>query len=103
MWGMKPYDKRINPVDNLFVAWAAQGEGFHNFHHTFPQDYATGEFGSGYFNLTKAFIDFSALVGLAHSRKKVNRETVMQRRMRTGDLAIHIAFNQYDEKREPDF
>ena len=32
-------------TENLFVAFGAIGEGFHNYHHTFPQDYSTSEFG----------------------------------------------------------
>ena len=35
--GNKPYDKRINPAQNLLVSFFALGEGFHNYHHTFPQ------------------------------------------------------------------
>uniref|UniRef100_A0A4W4DPT4 stearoyl-CoA 9-desaturase n=1 Tax=Electrophorus electricus TaxID=8005 RepID=A0A4W4DPT4_ELEEL len=41
MWGMRPYDCNINPRENTFVAFSAVGEGFHNYHHTFPYDYAT--------------------------------------------------------------
>ena len=86
MWGWKPYDKRINPVENLFVSIGALGEGFHNYHHTFPQDYATSEFGAVYFNFTKGFIDFMSRIGQAYDLKKVSKEMVMDRRKRTGDL-----------------
>ena len=86
-WGWKPYDKRINPVENLFVSIGAIGEGFHNYHHTFPQDYATSEFGAVYFNFTKGFIDFMALIGMAYDRKKCSAEMVLQRRKKTGDLS----------------
>ena len=87
MWGMKPYDKTINPVENILVSIGAHGEGFHNYHHTFPQDYATSEYGSGHFNLTKAFIDLNAFFGLAYARNKISKETVLLRRKRTGDLS----------------
>jgi stearoyl-CoA desaturase (delta-9 desaturase) len=33
MYGTKPYDNKIMPVENLFVSIAAMGEGFHNYHH----------------------------------------------------------------------
>ncbi|KAJ8966900.1 hypothetical protein NQ317_010171 [Molorchus minor] len=42
MWGQKPYDKDISPVENLAVSLAALGEGWHNYHHVFPWDYKTG-------------------------------------------------------------
>jgi stearoyl-CoA desaturase (Delta-9 desaturase) len=32
MFGDKPYDKNISPVESLPVAIAAMGEGFHNYH-----------------------------------------------------------------------
>lgn len=91
MMGHKPYDKRINPVENLLVSIGAIGEGFHNFHHTFPRDYATSEFGFIYFNFTKGFIDFMAWIGQAYDRNKTSAEVVMQRRLKYGDLSNHNA------------
>ncbi|KAF4085465.1 hypothetical protein AMELA_G00118840 [Ameiurus melas] len=41
MWGNRPYNMNINPRENRFVTFSAIGEGFHNYHHTFPYDYAT--------------------------------------------------------------
>lgn len=95
MWGNKPYDKTINPSQNIFVSLGALGEGFHNFHHTFPQDYSTSEFGATYFNLTKLFIDLMANLGMVYDRNKISPETILQRRKRTGDLShennqIHV-------------
>ena len=87
MWGFKPYDKRINPAENFLVSIGAIGEGFHNYHHTFPQDYATSEFGSLYFNMTKGFIDLMAAFGQVTDRNKISAEAVLQRRKRTGDLS----------------
>lgn len=84
MWGMRPYDISINPRENRFVAFSAVGEGFHNYHHTFPYDYAASEFGSR-LNITKGFIDLMCLFGLAKDCRKVSRDTVMARVQRTGD------------------
>ncbi|XP_008320000.1 stearoyl-CoA desaturase b [Cynoglossus semilaevis] len=84
MWGMRPYDKTINPRENPLVAISAMGEGFHNYHHTFPFDYATGEFGWK-LNLTTAFIDLMCFLGLATDRKMVSKATVHARVQRTGD------------------
>lgn len=84
MWGNRPYDKTINPRENKFVTFSAIGEGFHNYHHTFPYDYATSEFGCK-LNLTTCFIDFMCFLGLAKDRKKVSRDLVLARIQRTGD------------------
>ncbi|XP_016144408.1 acyl-CoA desaturase [Sinocyclocheilus grahami] len=84
MWGNRPYDGSINPRENRFVAFSAIGEGFHNYHHTFPFDYATSEFGCK-LNLTTCFIDFMCFLGLAREPKLVSREAVLARAQRTGD------------------
>ena len=62
MFGMKPYDVKIGPVENMAVSVLAMGEGFHNYHHTFPYDYSTSEWGP-HLNITTAFIDLMAMTG----------------------------------------
>ncbi|NXW26214.1 ACOD desaturase, partial [Circaetus pectoralis] len=84
MFGNRPYDQHINPRENPLVSLGALGEGFHNYHHTFPYDYSTSEFGWR-FNLTTAFIDLMCFLGLASDRKKVSKEVILARKMRTGD------------------
>ncbi|KAI7796699.1 acyl-CoA desaturase [Triplophysa rosa] len=84
MWGNRPYDSSINPRENRFVTFSAIGEGFHNYHHTFPYDYATSEYGWK-INLTTCFIDLMCFLGLASQRKRVSKEVVMARVQRTGD------------------
>ena len=32
LWGDKPYDININPVESRLVSFLAVGEGFHNYH-----------------------------------------------------------------------
>lgn len=61
------------------------GEGWHNYHHTFPWDYKTSEIGLYGFNITTAFIDFFAKIGWAYDLKTVSIEMVRKRALRTGD------------------
>jgi len=84
LWGSKPYDKNINPSENLLVTLGAMGEGFHNYHHVFPSDYSTSEFGLRS-NATTMFIDLMAWVGLAENRKKISHEAIERRKERTGN------------------
>lgn len=84
LYGNKPYDRFINPVENAFVTFGAIGEGFHNYHHTFPSDYSTSEYGWR-LNLTTLFIDSMFKLGLAYDRKKMSHEVVFKRSQRTGD------------------
>ncbi|XP_053393006.1 stearoyl-CoA desaturase 5-like isoform X2 [Mercenaria mercenaria] len=84
LWGMRPYDVRINPAENRLVATVAMGEGFHNYHHTFPQDYSTAEF-KWFLNCSTLFIDMFAFFGLAYDRKSMPKPFIEKRRQRTGD------------------
>ncbi|XP_072523053.1 acyl-CoA desaturase [Salminus brasiliensis] len=84
MWGNRPYDININPRENRFVTFSAIGEGFHNYHHTFPYDYSTSEFGWK-LNLTTCFIDTMCFLGLASNCKQAARTVVQARVQRTGD------------------
>ena len=83
-FGNKPYDQGINPTENFFVTFGAVGEGFHNYHHVFPSDYKTSEWGWK-FNPTTVLIDFMHYIGQVTSRKMMSHEAVFNRSKRTGD------------------
>lgn len=86
LWGSRPYSKDINPAENWLVSLLAIGEGWHNYHHTFPYDYAASEWGPS-LNLTTCFIDFCAFLGLVYDRKQVSSASIDRVRRRKGDLA----------------
>ena len=92
IWGSQEYDASIEPRESGLVSLGALGEGFHNYHHTFPYDYSTSEHG-GYINFTTIFIDTMNLFGFAHSLRSVNRELVQKRRARTGKKEPTISKN----------
>ncbi|XP_076389880.1 acyl-CoA Delta-9 desaturase isoform X1 [Megachile rotundata] len=85
LYGFKPYDKFINPVENRGVAIVSLGEGWHNYHHVFPWDYKTAELGNYRYSVTTAFIDLCAKLGLAYDLKIVPDDVVRKRVERTGD------------------
>ncbi|KAJ8919212.1 hypothetical protein NQ315_012200 [Exocentrus adspersus] len=85
IYGHKPYDRYINPSENLTVSLLALGEGWHNYHHTFPWDYKTSELGKYSVNFSAAFIDFFAKIGWAYDLKTVSEEMIRKRVERTGD------------------
>ena len=82
-YGMKPYDRTIGPTENMAVSVLAMGEGFHNYHHTFPYDYSTSEWG-GRYNVTTLFIEAMAAIGQAYDLRRASKETVRARAARTG-------------------
>ncbi len=86
LWGSRPYDKHMNPSNNRFVSVAALGEGHHNYHHTFPYDYSTSEWGPS-INLTTIILDCWAALGLIYDRKQVTQESILRVRKRRGDLS----------------
>ncbi|KAL1459814.1 hypothetical protein WDU94_011768 [Cyamophila willieti] len=85
IWGNRPYDKFINPSQNLGVAIAALGEGWHNYHHVFPWDYKAAELGNYSTNITTMFIDFFAWIGWAYDLKTTSPQLIEARVKRTGD------------------
>jgi len=72
-------------ADNWVVALLAIGEGWHNYHHTFPWDYKAAELGLYRFNWSTLFIDFFAWIGWAYDLKTVPEKVVRARVQRTGD------------------
>nr|CCA17242.1 acylCoA desaturase 1 putative [Albugo laibachii Nc14] len=71
-FGYRPYNENSRARENVFVSICAIGEGYHNYHHKYPFDYATSEGGIffGQWNPTKCFIDFCALMGWAYDLKR---------------------------------
>lgn len=82
MFGDRPYNGSIDPRENYYVSLAAFGEGYHNYHHSFPWDYKAGETGAG-FNLTSVFIEFMAKIGQASNLRVASSEVITAGRMKT--------------------
>ncbi|XP_063545330.1 acyl-CoA Delta(11) desaturase-like [Cydia strobilella] len=99
-YGTKPYDKTICPTQNTICNMASLGEGFHNYHHTFPWDYRSAELGQNYLNFTKWFIDFFALIGWAYDLKTVPDDIIQRRMKRTGDGSNSWGWGDKDMTRE---
>jgi stearoyl-CoA desaturase (delta-9 desaturase) len=88
LYGDHPYDVLSYPAENPFVSLVAVGEGWHNWHHRFPFDYAASEFGvSSQFNPSKLFIDAMAAIGLVWNRKRGTAAWAMGRARRDREEA----------------
>lgn len=72
------------PTESLLVGFVALGEGWHNYHHSFPWDYRASELGSKYC-LTTYVIDFLSYFGLAYDLKSAPYAMIRKRVLRTGD------------------
>ncbi|CEM12744.1 unnamed protein product [Vitrella brassicaformis CCMP3155] len=74
LWGSHPYSASINPAENTAVAVLSSGEGWHNWHHTYPFDYACSEYGVGrQWNPTKLVIDTMAVLGWVKGRRRATK------------------------------
>lgn len=99
-FGSRPYDHRLNPSNNDWVSFPTLGEGYHNYHHVFPWDYKTSEFGNSFLNLTTMFIETCARMGWTSDLQTVTVEMVEKRVKRTGDGSHRFWGTEYSTKEE---
>lgn len=84
VFGTKPYDRTMRPVESALVALVTAGEGWHNYHHTFPWDYRAAELGMK-FNFTTFVINCLARFGFVYDLKTAPYKMIEHRVLRTGD------------------
>jgi len=78
LYGDHPYDTASYPAENPIVSWCSIGEGWHNWHHKYPFDYAASEYGiSSQFNPSKLIIDVCAALGFVWGRKRATAAWAM--------------------------
>lgn len=65
----------ISPVKSWFASLTTFGEGWHDFHHSFPWDYNVSELPMP-FDLTSILIRFCAKIGLAYDLKTTTPDMV---------------------------
>ena len=70
MWGTQPYTDENTARDNPALAFLTYGEGYHNFHHIFQNDYRNG-IRWWHWDPTKWLIGTLSFMGLADGLKKV--------------------------------
>ncbi|MBL4915308.1 fatty acid desaturase [Shewanella schlegeliana] len=94
VWGSQPYTDKNTARDNGFIALLTYGEGYHNYHHIFENDYRNGIHWWQY-DPTKWLINTLAWMGLADSRRVVPQERIEYARLqmqlkRTQSKVAHL-------------
>ncbi|XP_063897096.1 acyl-CoA Delta-9 desaturase [Helicoverpa armigera] len=84
LYGYQPYNKTIVPKENAFVSSVSFGEGWHNYHHSFPFDFKAAEF-CDRFNWSTNMIRWWARQGWAYDLKEATPEMVSSLMKRAGD------------------
>jgi stearoyl-CoA desaturase (delta-9 desaturase) len=70
-WGSQNYSQEHSAVDNYLISLLTYGEGYHNYHHSFAQDYRNG-IRWYHFDPSKWLIWTLHKFGLAYDLKRVN-------------------------------
>lgn len=96
-FGYKPYDVYIKATESMLTTLTAWGEGGHNYHHTFPQDYRTSEM-LGVFNFSRLFIEFFAKIGWAYDLKTIDEAAVQRQMNRQFEKVLQAEANQQQQK-----
>ncbi|OXU32084.1 hypothetical protein TSAR_007841 [Trichomalopsis sarcophagae] len=85
MWGNRPYNSNVKPTENATVSFFTLGEGWHNYHHSFPWDYKAAELPGYGLNASTGFIQAMAWLGLAYDLKTPSKELIEKVSVNKGD------------------
>lgn len=77
-WGEKPFCQEQSAVDNYFLSMLTFGEGYHNYHHTFANDYRNG-IRWFHFDPTKWLLWTLHKLGLVYDLKKTDEVTIRRK------------------------
>lgn len=77
-WGDKPFCTEQTAVDNYLISLLTFGEGYHNYHHTYANDYRNG-IRWYHFDPTKWTIWLLNKMGMASDLKRMDAYTIKKR------------------------
>ena len=87
VFGKEPYDLQSTAKDNWIVALFTNGEGHHNYHHRFQNDYRNGIYWYQW-DLAKWLITLLSWVGLASGLHRKSRFEILEARLETNQQRL---------------
>ncbi|KAI7870832.1 stearoyl-CoA desaturase [Spinellus fusiger] len=87
MFGENAYDDHLTPRDHWLTAFITLGEGYHNFHHQFPQDYRNAILYYQY-DPTKWLIKILEFFGLAYNLKTFPENEISKGRLQMLEIKL---------------
>lgn len=98
-WGSRNYSQEHSAVDNYLISLITYGEGYHNYHHTFAQDYRNGVRWY-HFDPSKWLVWSLHRLGLAYDLKTVNDSRIAKQLLLKDkeELVSKLKDSQYVEK-----
>ena len=94
--GKRPYSKEHSARDSWISALFTFGEGYHNFHHSFANDYRNG-IRAWHWDPTKWSIWLLSIVGLTDNLRVVSEERILLTQMRETQREITEKLNRTAE------
>lgn len=98
-WGSQNYSREHSAVDNYIICLLTFGEGYHNYHHTFPNDFRNG-IRWYHFDPTKWLIWSLSKIGLAWNLRKVDNVRIFRQLLQDHSqiLLEKIKRSYYDQQ-----
>lgn len=93
-WGAKTYARELSAVDNAVLALLTFGEGYHNYHHAFANDYRNG-IRWYHFDPTKWTIWTLSKLGLAKNLRSLNNIHLQKKLIRIDKEMILEAISHH--------
>ncbi len=97
MWGKQPYTDENSARDNWFLALITYGEGYHNYHHMFQNDYRNGH-RWWHIDMNKWFISLCAGLGLAKDLVRAPQFKVLRARL---NMEFKVARQKLESAQAP--
>lgn len=98
MWGRRPWDAEETAADNELLAVLTLGEGYHNFHHTFPSDYRNG-YRWYHYDPTKWTIWLLSKMGLAEDLRRSPMDRRLKKRWQVLRTKYEEQMDRWNEAR----
>lgn len=91
--GSKPYSTKITARDNWWLAFFTNGEGYHNFHHAFANDYRNGLMWYQW-DPSKWFILMTERLGLARNLQRTPDAHILRARLEAAHEQLTAKYGQ---------
>jgi stearoyl-CoA desaturase (delta-9 desaturase) len=99
-WGDKPFSQEHSAVNNYVISFLTFGEGYHNYHHTYANDYRNGVYWYQ-FDPTKWLIWGLSKIGLTSNLKRVDKFTIKKRMIiEHKNLLLESLMKSWQDKRD---
>lgn len=100
IWGKQTFGNQNSAKDNAFISLFTYGEGYHNFHHHFQNDYRNGIHWYDY-DPTKWIIRFMNTLGMTEKLKKVPEQEIILAKISQRSKKLELPKNEIMEQFAP--